>query len=84
MRIEVTAEDIRAGQRHDGCRCPIARALQRQVDTDVTVGASLAFWATGAPYQAVSALPPEARQFIYEFDSGRTVYPFTFNLEPAF
>ena len=81
--IEVTAEDIRLGEKHSACRCPIARAAARLMgaplgDAPVAVGGPTmgTYWPdlTTADYE----LPASAVSFIEAFDTGDAVKPFTF------
>lgn len=74
--IEVTTADILQGKR-DNCRnCPIALATQRVVNCLVEV-----------VYRQMSLngthidLPDEVNGFIFDFDMGRAVGPFKFDLD---
>lgn len=86
IRVEVTEEDIREGER-DNCRsCPIALALQRALPPDVelvTVGRYYARWAFDESKFALwfaATLPLQAKRFIALFDDGMAVEPFAFEL----
>jgi hypothetical protein len=73
ITVEVTAEDIANGARKVGGNCPIARAIRRATgcsDVFVTADAIVA----GEIYE----LPSEAEDFIWAFDGGQDVTPFTF------
>jgi hypothetical protein len=79
MRIEVTAEDIAAGEPRHSCHCPVARAISR------AMGA--AWEAYGDEAGACDTddwidLPAEAERWIAAFDAGRPVEPFAFEVEP--
>lgn len=89
MKISVTAEDIAAGVPSGAFRCehcPIARAIARAVDRAplaVLVGidrARLHNDARGSDVWQVE-LPAVASEFIVDFDLGRPVKPFDFDLE---
>ena len=75
--IEVTTEDIAKGQPCDGSFCPIALACDR-------LGLVLAVCDTellDAGCNHVCDLPIEAQQFVRDFDDGRFVAPFCFEVE---
>lgn len=82
MRVQVTQEDIDKGVDCDSGRCPIARALLRQVPGVVSVCVTV----DGVDYAkadgrfAAVELPREAVRFITLFDDGRLVSPFEFDL----
>lgn len=74
--VEVTADDIKQGQRDNCLDCPVARALNRAfnlgpacVDTDIF------YFDWG--YDTHS-LPEEVTEFIVNFDDGQQVEPFSF------
>ena len=77
MKIKVTQDDIDNGERHRCYRCPIAHAMCR------TLGASIAV--TQEKYYREEDdgkyLPTEAQRFILDFDAGRPVAPFEFEVE---
>ncbi len=80
MRIEVTAEDIAAGERGKCLLCPIALAARRagletaRVDLDTQHGESIA--------DLIGVLlPDECLKFIIDFDNGKPVAPFVFELD---
>lgn len=81
--VNVTAKDIREGERADCRHCPIARALSRRLGgCPVRVLThsfmylrSRAGWAHGK-----STLPERAQDFIYSFDMNQEVRPFRFTL----
>lgn len=81
ITIDVTAEDIRCGQRQTSGSCPIALALIRSGlrnphvyhNADAYIGApALREWLL---------LPAEAASFIYRFDDEESVEPFSFELD---
>ena len=81
MKIKVTQEHIDNGWRCSRGWCPIALALRdvfgRDCDPRVS-GVHIAL-GPGTSYRT----PPEAMYFISDYDDGRTVQPFEFELEPA-
>ena len=81
--VNVTEKDIEQGRKRNCRHCPIALAIRRKFPGDSTVvrvDRKIAFiWPTGGSYFATD-LPRAARDFVVDFDSGRVVSPFTFNL----
>ena len=76
--ISVTQEDINKGVAGACFECPIALAIQRELnDSDIEVGPFSWFrnnkWA--------GKLPWEAQKFIAKFDTRHTTSPFSFELE---
>lgn len=78
MRIEVTQEDIKKGERHSGISCPIALALKRALPGR-HVGVSEETADIGENARVL--LPLEAQDFIDDFDDGLGVDPFAFELD---
>jgi hypothetical protein len=76
--INVTWDDIEHGRQGSSMSCPIARAVGTALNDRVSVGRDRL--STMRTYK-VAYLPPEARTFISEFDAGRPVSPFTFEIE---
>lgn len=76
MKIHVTKEDIKNGERFDCHRCPIALAATRAGLTDVDVD-----YLTISANQETHTLPDNAVCFIDRFDDGESVKPFTFILD---
>lgn len=83
MTIHVTQEDIDKGTRGSFLACPIARAVKRQVgvrwaevsDDHIRV-ADTALSGNVTRFRT----PPEAADFINDFDSEEEVEPFSFEL----
>lgn len=76
MKIQVTAEDIANGRRSDCHNCPVSLAWNRVMGGDYKVGlgvivqnSCILFW-----------LPKIAQKFIFDFDAGRPVEPFEFEV----
>jgi hypothetical protein len=77
IEVNVTSKNIEQAQRHDPTACPIALALQRVFRRPVSVGTTLA--SVIYPHREyIYQLPPEARRFISQFDSGQPVRPLAF------
>lgn len=77
MRIEVTAEDIAQGSVRNPFQCPVALALKRAINNpNVSVGVYSAYTANDKPER----LPVAVTRWITDFDSGRGVQPFNFEL----
>jgi hypothetical protein len=85
--IEVTADDIRLGEKRSLCLCPIARAIARlrgtapvNADGESTVIVSTV--SADIPDEngiwVSYCMPVAAAAFIAAFDSARQVEPFTF------
>ena len=83
--IDVTDEDIRCGSRHRSSLCPIALAAQRVVSPMANAFCQALCWWTGQDYlegrYRIVNLPPEASQFVRDFDHGVPVKPFKFSIE---
>jgi len=84
--VEVTAEDIEKGEKEECERCPIACALLRSAGTARAFvdGSEMAAgdWEGMFPEIAQRVpMPPDAAEFVADFDEGRIVEPFTFTVE---
>ncbi len=76
MKIKVTQEHIERGRPKSDWACPIACALHEQRPTfEVSVGCYKTLI-----NKVMYALPAKARDFIDDFDSGKPVTPFEFEL----
>lgn len=82
MRVEVTQEDIGKGVARAPNNCPIALALKRAGWARASVSASaIGFKARGAEkFYWTYAVPENAKSFLFDFDAGRPVSPFSFDL----
>lgn len=76
MRIDVTQYDIDNGIRCDSKLCPVAIALRRTTGRICEAGASLLWIGNYGCDQ-----PDDVKNFINNFDGGRAVEPFSFELE---
>lgn len=80
--ITVTQEDIEQGIKEDTHRCAVALAVKRAMGwNDVLVGGQICnarAWESGHKEYKV---PEEVRKFVWAFDRGDAVRPFTFELE---
>lgn len=77
IKVNVTALDIRDGVRSDIGACPIARAVKRSKRSRGDVWAGPVHISTGL---LVYKTPPNVRQWMENYDDGREVEPFTFEL----
>lgn len=84
ITIDVTAEDIAAGEPGEPCSCPIALAVLRVLpfltgvwvdETGVELDGFARLGGASIP------LPPPAREFISHLDAGDAVEPFSFDLD---
>jgi hypothetical protein len=83
MLVEVTADDIAIGKRGMPWCCPIARAIKRARGASrVIIGIfkGLAYEGDTAHRVVLFDIPEVARSFISDFDSGRPVEPFSFEI----
>lgn len=78
MIVNVTQADINDGIMGSCGACPVAKALTRSLGGCVRVGYCTFTMQNGSE---VYRLPPEARDWIMDFDCGFHVAPFGFNLE---
>jgi hypothetical protein len=82
IRVEVTAEDIRKGVVGSCDACPVAKALRR---TFRTKSATVYYVRSATPRCSVKKLdalplPLDAAKFAANFDDGKPVSPFSFDL----
>ena len=83
MKIEVTAEDIATGVRHDPFACVIGLAVARAFNMEP-------FGEEPSPYAVFGlnmrlrnhhfGLPPKVTEFIYNWEDGQEVEPFSFTI----
>lgn len=83
MIIEVTEQDIDAGLRNSCFSCPVARAFQRKLETQVTVGHTDAVVYRKGLFVATILLPEVVKLWIATFDAGKKVEPFSFEVDYA-
>ena len=76
IRVNVTADHIRHGQRNDSFYCPIALALGQCGLGRVSVD-KVSFEFLGSGFHTF--LPIKARRFVKNFDKSSRVKPFTFS-----
>jgi hypothetical protein len=81
VRIEVTAEDIRAGSAGDPWLCPVARALRRTTGRGWLVDDDTLDRLRDNAHLGSVPCPPEVADFVLAFDRGDAVAPFAFDLE---
>jgi len=82
MKIYVTQDHINRGLKSDCARCPVALALGEALNLPhnrISVDPD-EIWVGG---EGVIETPPEVANFVYDFDEGKLVHPFEFDLEFA-
>jgi hypothetical protein len=82
--INVTREHINNGVRGSGKMCALALSIQEQTDMkEAWVGPFSGVWPSLGAYTGGRGipLPVEARKFICDFDDGKPVQPFSFELD---
>lgn len=77
MIIHVTQAHIDAGEAAHCCLCPVALALREATGREWKVSGSLAH----LDYLTWIILSHSVRDFIYDFDAGRPVAPFSFRFD---
>lgn len=83
MKIFVTKSDIARGYYASPCRCPVARAVRRQLRKKVAVsGDGTMMIANSDKTFTVVDLPDQVKQFIHDFDYGvGEPQPFEFEID---
>ena len=79
--IEVTAEDIKAGKRHDCSRCPVALALNRFTGRVWVVGGDGASLIHSGIQSIRLHFPDTVARWIVMFDDFGRVAPFKFTVK---
>lgn len=81
MKIEVKNVHVLHGRRNDDRQCPIALAMQDYgLEGASATRESLEWYHTKGVY--IGTEPPyEVKDFIEDYDNGRDVHPFVFDLE---
>ena len=77
LHVEVTAEDIAAGEQDSCERCPIALAILRVTDSEYVRVEYERIWLD----RTLCTPPKKARDFMSAFDDGKTVKPFSFTID---
>lgn len=80
MRIEVTQAHIKNGKRQRCVACPVALAMTDAGIEDAFAGPSDLMGVLTNQIFSVDT-PTEVRDFMRLFDGGRTVKPFSFEIE---
>ena len=85
MKINVTAEDILAGLRHNCSKCPIAIALKRAFKVKNVIVNTVAFWVECLEFR-IHELDDDSNiiSFIHDFDHAKPVKPFSFEIRIRF
>jgi hypothetical protein len=79
MKIEVSQDDINFGRRRSTGYCPIALAAQRTTGEKWIVGSNM-MWKQDSPQDDNLYFAPEVELFIKNFDEGKPVNPFSFEI----
>ena len=83
MKIHVTKEDIKKGKKGDVSACPVGRALNRYKGVECEVGyIQIIVISKDGEAGSIGEISKEVRDFINNFDAGRAVKPFAFDLPP--
>ena len=77
FRIDVEYDDILVGVPDSGTRCPVAIAIGRAADAVAEVGIETIMF---PGHRVVISTPPDVRDFVNDFDLGKPVEPFSFDL----
>jgi len=85
LRLNITNGNIAKGERVNPGNCPIARNIRSKVKGLQRVSvlgdtATITKKVDGKLYTFIGKLPTEARKFVKQFDAGRAVAPFAFEL----
>lgn len=87
MKFDVLQDDIDKGEVGDPHSCPIALALIRQLPNyGITVGSNYILTERptpieNQPYMLRHYSPHSAHRFVIRFDKGKSVKPFSFDLD---
>lgn len=87
IRIQVTARDIREGQRNSNTQCPVCRAIGRRLNAQhypvVSAGRlNLHQFGTRSPRPIASlVLPAYATRWVLRFDERLAIRPFSFEID---
>ena len=92
MKFELTEDHIRAGKQGNCSMCPVALCLREQAPDSVVTGiqTSTRSRSTAETWAGITVLrvrgeyyrtPPEVSSFITRFDDGKTVKPFSFEVD---
>ena len=79
FQVSVTRHDIERGIPGDAFCCPVMLACLRSVP--MALSASPWSLEVGTPNQGFVELPPEVTNWMEQFDGGRPVEPFEFEIE---
>lgn len=82
--VEVTQEDIASGSPRNCWRCPVALSVRRHMKSmgvDVSIGRSTVRFHNYPARVVTMPMPDEISDRIFEFDEGRQMLPFSFELD---
>lgn len=80
LQIDVTQDDIDAGEPYKECDCPIAKAIKRMWPDSGPVVLAETITITRDNARRSYATPDIAAVFMEAFDEGNPVRPFSFTL----
>lgn len=80
MKIEVKQIDIERGVRYSSILCPVARAVKRAIKMPLQYR-SLQIQYDLELNGKIIVLPQRVRKFVVRFDAGKSVRPFSFELD---
>jgi hypothetical protein len=83
FEVEISQEDISQGKKGNPDYCPVALAMKRRFNTHVVVVTDVFRFMKGESFGGKNyfKLPPEASQWIADFDHLKEVQPITFKVE---
>lgn len=79
MKIVVTQNDIERGTRYRACACPVALAIKRRTSRECEVAGRYMIFRSDI--NTKYDLPTPVRKFVVDFDTGKPVKPFSFELD---
>jgi len=77
VTVEVTQDDIDAGRKGYGRKCPVALAIARQAGWEYVYVSPLNLW---DGVNKTRPIPQAVRAFVLAYDAGQPVAPFSFTL----
>jgi len=80
MKVSITSFDIAQGKKSSARFCPVASALSRAFERDIWVGWAFCYSHPDSLPKMILPLPQEAQDFVINFDQGKNVEPFDFEI----
>jgi hypothetical protein len=81
MTISVTHTHISRGHKAKSCSCPLALAIESSIPGFNAAVAKYNVFLWKSKMKKTVALPSVAQEFVRNFDAGRQVVPFCFELD---